>query len=179
MTAVEFLKENLKNENLIKHSFVVGAIMEGLADRLGEDKEKWKECGILHDIDYEKINGDFFQHGLVAEKMLKDFGAKEDIIKAVKVHNRRLGFNPETNIEKAICIADSLSGLLAASVLVLPSKNVADLKTKSVLKKFKEKSFASGVNREAILQCKEFFGLEIEDFISLGILSMQKNPGEL
>ncbi len=179
MEAIKFLKKNIKNENLIKHCLVVGAIMERLVVNLGEDAEKWKKCGLLHDIDYNMINGDFYQHGLVAEKILRDFGAEEDVIKAIKVHNRRLGLSPETNIEKAICIADALSGLLVASVLVLPSKKISDLKIEIVFKKFKEKSFAEGVNRESISQCIKFFNLGLRDFISLGILSIQKILEEL
>lgn len=179
MDNLQLLKENIKNENLIKHCFAVKAIMQGLAERFNKDKEKWGTAGLLHDIDYEKVKDDFKQHSLTGAKMLEDLGFEKDICQAIKAHNRMHGIIPETLIEKALLVADPLSGLIVASVLVLPSKKIADLEVSNVLKRFKEKAFAKGVIRENIEQCQEYLGLSLEDFVAMGLDSMKKVSNEL
>lgn len=176
---LELLRQNLSNENLIKHCLAVKSIMEGLAERFNENKEQWGTAGLLHDIDYEKVKDDFSQHSLIGAKMLEDLGYDKEICQAVKAHNRMHNIVPQASIEKALLAADPLSGLIVAAVLVLPSKKIKDLEASSVLKRFKEPAFAKGVNREGILQCQEYFNMSLEEFVSLGLEAMKKASEEL
>ena len=171
--ALKLLKENLFNQNLIKHCFAVEAIMRALAQKFGEDEEKWALTGLLHDIDYEKVKDDLSQHSLVGAKMLEDLGLDKDICQAVKVHNEAHGILPETLLDKALFITDPLTGLIVAATLVLPSKKIADLTVENVLNRFKEKAFARGANREIMGKCEELLDLKLEEFVDIGLKAMQ------
>jgi len=177
--ALAILKENLSNQNLIKHCFAVEAIMKALARRFNEDEEKWGLAGLLHDIDYEKVKDDLSQHSLVGAKILEDLGLDKDICQAVKVHNEAHGIAPETLMEKALFAADPLTGLIVAAALVLPSKKIKDLTADNVLNRFKEKAFARGANREIIGKCEELLGLGLEEFTKIGLGAMQAIDSDL
>ncbi len=177
--AFETLKQNIQNQNLIKHCLAVEAIMRTLARNFKEDEEKWGLTGLLHDIDYEKVKDDLSQHSLVGAKMLEDLGIDKDICQAVKVHNEAHNILPQTLLEKALFVTDPLTGLIVAATLVLPSKKIADLTLKNVLNRFKEKSFAKGANREIIKKSEELLNLKLEDFVKIGIEAMQKIAKDL
>ena len=173
------LKQNLKNNNLIKHSLAVEASMKELAKYFKEDEEKWQTCGLLHDIDYEKIKGNIELHSKIGSEMLKDLGFEEDICQAVLTHNEAHGIKPETLMAKALYCVDPLTGLIVASTLVSPSKKIKELKVENVLKRFKEKAFARGANREIIAKCQELLDLSLEDFVKIVLLAMQNINEEL
>jgi len=177
--AINLLKENIQTQNLIKHSLAVGAIMKALAERFGEDQEKWEICGLLHDIDYEKTKNEPEKHSLVGAQMLKEKGLDEEIVEAVKTHNEAHGIEPKSLMAKALYVSDPLSGLIVAATLVLPSKRIKDLKVQNVLNRFKEKSFARGANREIIKKCEEYLGLSLEEFIEIALKAMQGISEEL
>lgn len=177
--AFKLLKENLTNQNLIKHCLAVEAIMRALARHFNEDEEEWGLAGLLHDIDYEKVKDDLAQHSLLGAEILKEAGLKGDICQAVKVHNEAHGILPQTLMEKALFVVDPLTGLIVAADLVLPSKKLADLTVKNVLNRFKEKAFARGANREIIKKCQEYLNLSLADFIKISLEAMQGMAEEL
>lgn len=177
--ALKILRDNLQNENLIKHSLAVEKVMRALALQFGEDEEKWALAGLLHDIDYEKVKDDMSRHSLVGAEMLASFGLSQDICQAVKVHNKAHGIKPETLIEKALFVSDPLTGLIVASTLVLPSKKIADLTKENVLNRFKEKSFAKGACRETIGKCQDLLAVPLEDFVDIGLRAMQEISEDL
>ena len=177
---LKILRENLSNQNLIKHCLAVEAIMKALARRFNEgEEEKWGLAGLLHDIDYEKVKDDLSQHSLVGAKMLEDMGIDKEICQAVKVHNEAHGIPPQTLLDKALFVIDPLTGLIVAATLVLPSKKIADLTVENILNRFKEKAFARGANREIIRRCKELLGLELEEFTRIGLEAMQEINSDL
>jgi len=173
------LKQNLSNQNLIKHSLTVEAVMRVLARRFNEDEEKWGLTGLLHDIDYDKVKNNLSQHSLVGAKMLQDLGFEEDICQAVKVHNEAHGILPQTLLEKALFVTDPLTGLIVAATLVLPSKKLVDLSPENVLNRFKEKAFARGANREIIRKCQEYLNLKLEEFVKIGVEAIQGISNEV
>jgi len=177
--AINFLKENIQTQNLIKHSLAVGAIMKALAERFNQEANKWEICGLLHDIDYEKTKNEPEKHSLVGAKMLKEKGLDEEIVEAVKTHNEAHGIEPKSLMAKALYVCDPLSGLIVAATLVLPSKKLEDLTVQNVLNRFKEKAFARGANREIIKKCEEYLGLSLEEFIGIALEAMQEISGEL
>jgi hypothetical protein len=177
--AFNLLKENLKNQNLIKHSLAVEAGMKALAKFFGEDEEKWVLAGLLHDIDYEKTKGNPKLHSKLGAEMLKNMGFKEEICEAILSHNEAHEIEPKTKMAKALYCLDPLTGLIVASTLVLPSRKLKDLTVENVLNRFKEKRFAAGANREIIKKCKDFLGISLEKFVEIILGAMQKISDQL
>ncbi|MFC2007165.1 HDIG domain-containing metalloprotein [Chloroflexota bacterium] len=166
------IKENVENKNMIKHMLATEAIMRALASRLGGDEMEWGLTGLLHDIDVELTEGDMSTHSTLGADIARDLGASESIAHAILVHNEAHGIQRETELDKALFCTDKLTGLITAAVLVRPDKKLANLEAKSVMKRYKEKGFAAGSNREQIAMCSEI-GLELDEFIVLGIEAMQ------
>jgi putative nucleotidyltransferase with HDIG domain len=163
---------NVQDKNMIKHMLATEAIMRALAGRLGgEDEDEWGITGLIHDIDMELVEGDMSSHSKLSADIAQELGASETMAHAILCHNEAHGVPRETKLDKALFCADPLSGLITAAALVRPDK-LSGLNTKSVMKRFREKSFAAGVNREQVVQCQEI-GLDLEEFISLGIEAMK------
>ncbi|MGD1120074.1 MAG: HD domain-containing protein [Dehalococcoidales bacterium] len=171
--ALESIRENVANEHLVRHMLATEAIMRALARRLGGEEEEWGLAGLLHDIDVELTEGNMATHSQLGADMARDLGASETIANAILCHNEQHGVKPETLMEKALFCADPLTGLITAAVLVRPDKKIESLEANSVRKRFKEKSFAAGASREQISRCSEI-GLELEDFITLGVAAMKE-----
>jgi len=168
---------NVQDKNMIKHMLATEAIMRALARKLGEDENEWGITGLIHDIDMELVEGDMSSHSILGADIAKELGASETMIHAILCHNEAHGVPRETKLDKALFCADPLSGLITAAALVRPDK-LNGLTTKSVMKRFREKSFAAGVNREQVAQCQEI-GLELEEFIGLGIEAMKEIASDL
>jgi len=178
--AINLIKQYVKNKNSIKHMMATEAIMRDLAEKFNEDKERWGLAGLLHDIDMEIVDyaSNPEKHGIKGAEILKEKGIDEEIIETVKAHNPENGKKSETLMEKSIFCADPLTGLIVAGVLVLPSKKISELTAESILKRFKEKAFARGANRETIARCSEI-GIELEEFIGIGLKAMKKISNKL
>jgi len=173
---LKLLHQKVKSKNLIKHMLATEACMRALADRMGEDKEKWGVAGLVHDIDYEETKDNFDQHGLVSARMLEEMGFPQDIIDAVKAHAGKK--EPTTKMEWALYAVDPLTGLIVAAALMHPSKSLTGIDRDFVLRRFKEKRFAAGANRDQIRQCEKL-GLTLEEFIDICVKAMQGIAKEL
>lgn len=172
--ALFLLKKYVKKENMIKHSLATEAVMRNLAKRLKEDQEKWGITGLLHDIDVEITNANLNIHGLEAEKILKEINIAPEIIEAIVRHNEVASKKPrETALQHALASAETITGLITATALVYPDKKLASVKTKSIIKRMKEKLFAASVNREIIKEC-EHLGLTLEEFCEIALKAMQE-----
>ena len=171
--ALDSVKANVENENLIKHMLATEAIMRSLAGRLGEDEEEWGLTGLLHDIDVELTEGDMSSHSKLGADLVREMGASEEMAHAVLSHNQGHGVPLETKLDKALYCADPLTGLVTAAALVRPDKKLASVEAKSVNKRYKEKAFAAGADREQISSCSEI-GLELDEFIELGLEAMKR-----
>ena len=172
------IKENVENKNLVKHMLATEAIMRALARRFGEDEKEWGLTGLLHDIDVELTGGDMNTHSKLGADLARDMGASEAMAHAILCHNDAHGILLETKLDKALFCADPLTGLITAAALVRPDKKLAGVEASSVRKRFKEKSFAAGANREQISKCSEI-ELELDEFIELGLKAMQGIAAEL
>ena len=168
---------NVQDKNMIKHMLATEAIMRALARKLGEDEDEWGITGLIHDIDMELVEGNMSSHSKLGADIAQELGASETMAHAILCHNEAHDIPRKTKLDKALFCADPLSGLITAAALVRPDK-LSGLTTKSVMKRFREKSFAAGVNREQVAQCQEI-GLELEEFISLGIEAMKGIASEL
>ena len=176
--ALDSVKANVENENLVRHMLATEAIMRALARRLGDDEEEWGLTGLLHDIDMELTGADMRSHSKLGADLARELGASEAIAHAILCHNEAHGVPMETKLDKALFCADPLTGLITTAALVRPDKKLAGLEARSVIKKFKEKSFAAGVNRQQISLCSEI-GLELGEFIELGLVAMQGIAADL
>lgn len=175
---LDSINENVENKNLVKHMLATEAIMRALARHLGEDEEEWGLTGLLHDIDVELAGGDMSSHSKLGADLAKELGASEAMAHAILCHNEAHGIPRETRLDKALFCVDPLTGLITAAALVRPDKKLAGLGAKSVIKRFKEKSFAAGANREQISLCSEI-GLELGEFVELGLTAMQEISSDL
>ncbi len=176
--ALSLLKEYNKNEGLIKHALAVEAVMRYCARKGGQDEGKWGIIGLVHDLDYEQFPQ---QHCKKTEEILKAQNWPEDYIRAVMSHGWGIctDVEPQSELEKTLYAVDELVGLIVATALVRPSKSVMDMKVKSVKKKWKDKSFAAGVNRDVIEKGAERLGVELGELIEDAIMGMREVADEI
>jgi putative nucleotidyltransferase with HDIG domain len=135
----------------MRHALAVEATMKYFARHYGEDEELWATSGLLHDIDWETTKSVEAEHPVRGGEMLREKGYEEEIIRAELAHGWDFsGVEPISRMEKTLFAIDELTGLVTAVALVRPGKSLANLEVKSVKKKWKDKTFARGVNREVI-----------------------------
>jgi len=170
--ALDSIKTNVENGNLIKHMLATEAVMQTLAKHFSEDEEEWGLTGLLHDIDTELTHGDMQTHSKLGADLAREIGASEAVGHAILCHNEVHGVPRESKLDKALFCADPLTGLIIAAALVRPDKKLASLEAESVIKKFKQKGFAAGVHREHITLCSEI-GVEFDSFIEMGLTAMK------
>lgn len=170
--ALRLVRENVRNEKLVKHMLAVEALMRALARRLGEDEELWGLTGLLHDLDYEKTKEDFSRHGLVSAEMLKGLLPPE-ALNAIRAHNELTGFKCESRLAKALKACDQLSGLIIATALVMPGKRISEVKVRSLKRKFKQKDFARGVRRD-LIRLVEDLGVGLDEFFEIGLSALKE-----
>lgn len=171
--ALGLLKQYVKKENMIYHSLASEAVMRAMAKKLGQDEEKWGLAGLLHDIDVEITNADPLTHGQIAVWILQKEGVNPTIIEAISMHNEMSSPAPRSELfHHALAAGETITGLITATTLVYPDKKLASVKSKSIVKRMKEKAFAASVKRENIMEC-ENCGLSIEEFAELSVTAMQ------
>jgi putative nucleotidyltransferase with HDIG domain len=176
--AYSLLTEYTKNENLIKHAIAVEAAMRAYARKFGEDEEKWRIVGLLHDFDYE-IHPTAEEHPLKGADILRERGYSEEIVRAVLSHANHMELSRDTTMEKALYAVDELTGFIIAVALVRPNKSLLEVKPKSVRKKMKDKAFARAVNRDDLVNSAELLGVDLSEHIGFVIEAMQGIAPEL
>ena len=177
--AINLVRSNVNNNNLVKHMIAVGAIMKELAHTLGEDEKKWELTGILHDLDYEETKENLSKHGLRSAEMLEGV-LDRDALEAIKTHAYELNNyrKPESKIEIALIASDAVSGLVIATALMMPDKKLASVSLKSLRSKFKQKAFAKGANRDNIRMCEQL-RIDLDSFLDLSLRALQAISDEL
>jgi putative nucleotidyltransferase with HDIG domain len=170
--ALRLFKEYNSSESLLKHALAVEGVMRHIARKHGEDEEKWGIIGLVHDLDYEQYPE---EHCTVTKKILEEHDWPEEYIRAVVSHGWGIcsDVEPQSLLEKSLYAIDELTGLVTTTALVRPSKSVLDMKVKSVKKKWKEKGFAAGVDRNIIEQGAGMLGVELGELIGDTIEGMR------
>jgi putative nucleotidyltransferase with HDIG domain len=176
--ALSLLEEYNKSEGLIKHALAVEAVMRYCARKRGQDEEKWGLIGLVHDLDYEQFPE---QHCKKTEEILKSLNWPDEYVRAILSHGWGIctDVEPQSEMEKLLYAVDELTGLVAATALVRPSRSVLDMKAKSVKKKWKDKAFAAGVNRSVIEKGAEMLGMELGELIDDVIMGMREVADEI
>lgn len=186
--AYELLTKYIQTQNLLKHSLATEVTMKALYKRLTPHDEQTKEgeltwgiTGLLHDVDYEKAldAGDVEQHGTLIFIDEKD-DLPEDIRHGIQAHAFMYSkVMPASHMDWAITTCDQLTGLIIACALVTPEKKLETVTPERVMKKFKQKAFAAGADREMIGRCEEKLEIPLEEFIAITLKAMQSIHTEL
>jgi putative nucleotidyltransferase with HDIG domain len=176
--ALDIVREYIKNENLVRHMLAVEAAMRFYARKLGEDEEIWGMTGLLHDFDWE-IHPTLEQHPQDGAPILKKRGVPDVIVQAILSHADHTGVPRQTRMQKGLYACDEITGLITAVALVRPSRSLEDLTSQSVKKKWKDRAFAAGANREEISKATEEFGIELWEHVDNVILAMRPIAVEL
>jgi putative nucleotidyltransferase with HDIG domain len=176
--ALVIVHEFVKSETLIRHMLSVEAALRFYARKFGEDEELWGITGLLHDFDWE-IHPDLLRHPTAGAPLLRERGVPEPVVRAILSHGVDTGVPRETPLEKALYACDELTGLIAAVALVRPSRSLADLTASSVKKKWKDRAFAAGANREEIARGAQELGVELWEHVENVIRGMQPAAAEL
>lgn len=175
--ALELVWQHTESDSLRRHMLTVETCLRWYADQLGEVIEEWGLAGLLHDFDYEKHPD---EHPLWGMNLLETMDVSPEVIRAIASHYpAKTGVQPESKMERYLFACDELSGFITAVTYVRPSKNIADVEVKSVLKKLKEPNFAAGVNRDDVRQGTELIGLPIEEHIQNMLTAIKQNSLQL
>lgn len=173
-TAHQLLVNTITDENLRRHMLATESIMKALATHFhAASPEAWGIAGLLHDIDYERVPVE--QHSIAGADQLQAAGLHQLIVHAVREHNPAHGIPPSTIMSKALLTLETLTGLIIATTFVRPDKKIAGVEVKSVMKKFKTKGFAAGVDRELIRQCETLLNLPLEQAIGICLGAMKQD----
>jgi predicted hydrolase (HD superfamily) len=176
--ALNLVREFVKNESLVRHMLSVEAAMRFYAEKFGENAEGWGLLGLIHDFDWE-IHPNLEQHPMAGAPILRERGLPEDIIQDVLSHAERSGVPRDTLRRKALYACDEITGLITAVCLVRPSRSILDLETSSVKKKWKDKAFAAGTDREVMAQGAQDLGIELWEHVGNVITAMKRIAPEL
>lgn len=182
--AYQILTELIKNQNLLRHHLACEATMKALCLKLNpqadaNEVEKWGIVGLLHDADYELTKDTPEKHTIVLEEKLGDRIPK-DIMHAIQSHNSdRNGVEPKSLMDWSIYCCDELTGLIVAAALIHPDKKLTSINTEFIIKRFGEKSFAKGADREMIKKCEEKLGIALPEFVDITLAAMQTISKEL
>lgn len=176
--AMALIHEYVKNQGLINHMLSVEAAMRFYANQLGQDEETWGLAGLLHDFDWE-IHPTAEEHPAMGAPLLRERGVPEEIVMAILSHGSNTGIPRDSLMRKALNACDEVTGLITAVALVRPSRSLYDLAASSVKKKWKDRAFAAGANREEIAKGAEEFGIDLWEHVDNVILAMRKIAPEL
>jgi predicted hydrolase (HD superfamily) len=185
--ALKILDELGNSPNMLKHALACGFVMRDLCEKISKgiqenhseplDPDDWEIVGLLHDADYEKTEKSLELHTEETTKKLQAIPADIRIIDAIRGHCDKA--ERKTMMAKAIYASDELTGLIVAAALVQPDKKLKSLNLESVMKKFKDKAFAKGANRDQIMTCESELKMPLEQFTAIVLNSMQSRSKEL
>ncbi|MDE2820596.1 MAG: HDIG domain-containing protein [Chloroflexota bacterium] len=178
-TAWGIVCEFVASEGLRKHMLSVEFAMREYAEHYGEDPDSWGLVGLLHDFDWE-AHPSLEQHPMDGAPILRERGLGEEDIRTILSHGPLAADDRRTLRDKALYAVDELTGLITAVALVRPSKDIRDVKVKSIRKKWKDKAFAAGVNRQDVIDGCEALGVDVWEFhVPLVLRAMQKHAAAL
>ena len=181
--ALALMHEYTASDSLRKHMLSVEAAMRAYAKKFGEDEERWGLAGLLHDFDYEKFPNEAHspteEHPAEGVRVLRAKGYPEDILQAILGHAHYSGVPRETKMAKTLFAVDELTGLITATALVKPTKNIHEVEVRSVRKKMKDKAFARGVSREDVVNGAAELGVDLDEHIAFVLGAMQARSADL
>lgn len=176
--ARQLLEHYVQDTSLRRHMFAVEAAMRAYARKFGENEDRWRATGLLHDFDWE-IHPTAAEHPELGCRMLEEMGWPEDIVRAIRGHATYLNVPRETPLARTLFACDELTGFIVAVVQVRPNKTIREVTVPSVLKKLKDKRFAAKVDRDEVTQAANEFGVDLETHIQFLIDALTENAENL
>ena len=176
--ALSLVHEFVKNESLVRHMLSVEAAMRFYAEKLGGEVATWGLTGLLHDFDWE-IHPTLEEHPQAGAPILRARGVPAEVVRAILSHADHTGVPRQSPMEKGLYACDEITGLVTAVALVRPSRSLHDLRAASVKKKWKDRAFAAGANREEIARATEEFGLPLWEHVENVIQAMRRIATDL
>lgn len=184
--AWQLMTQHVQAAGLRRHMLAVEAAMRWYAARLGEDVEAWGLAGLLHDFDWE-IHPTLESHPADGAPILREHGCDENVVQAILSHNTEgTGVERSRPIDFGLLACDEITGLILAAALVRPSKDVREVEVKSIKKRWKERTFAAGVDREHVEAATADFsrecfggGLDLWEHVGNVLAAMQGIAAEL
>jgi len=181
--ALQLMHEHTQSPSLRQHMLAVEAAMRAYAAKSGADAETWGLAGLLHDFDYERYPNQEHSptegHPVWGVRLLREKGVADPVCRAILGHGTYTGVPRDTPMAKTLFAVDELCGFLVACALVRPSKSFGDLEVASVKKKFKDKGFARGVNRDEVTQGAAELGVPLDEHIAFVIQALRPVEGTL
>jgi uncharacterized protein len=174
--ALELVRQHVANKNLINHMLATEAIMVELAQHFNEDEAEWGLAGLLHDLDYDETYDKPDVHGYRTAEMLKETSVSEPVVRAILAHAHKAPL--DSTFDKALYATDPLTGFLVACALMTADKKLDSTTVEFAQRRFKEKGFARGANRDQMASC-ESFGFSLEEFMALGLKAMRNISDEI
>jgi len=175
--ALALVHEYTANENLRRHMYAVELAMRAMAERAGEDPDRWGIVGLVHDFDYERFPNDAHapdqEHPSEGVRILAAEGLDDESCQAILGHASYTGVPRTTPMARALFGVDELCGFLVACALVRPSRSLADLEVSSVRKKLKDKAFARGVNRDDVMAGAAELEMPLDDLIAFLLAALR------
>ena len=176
--ALSILHEFVEKESLINHMLAVESAVRFYAKKFNENEGMWGICGLLHDFDYE-IHPDLERHPSAGAVILKERNVPEEIVQAILSHGDHSGVPRDTLLRKTLFACDEITGLITACALVRPSRSLYDLEVSSIKKKWKDKAFAAGANRDEIILGARELGIDLWEHTNNVILAMREIAKEI
>ena len=170
------MEQKVSTVNLQKHMIAAAEVLRALASRLGQDEELFYLTGLLHDLDYETTKENPERHGLETEEMLSGQDVPGEMIHAIKAHAEKAPL--ESTLDICLYAADPVTGFIVACALIRPEKKLAPVDLEFMLKRWKEKRFAAGADRD-IMDTITRTGLTREEFLQTSLDAMKESAGEL
>jgi len=181
--ALALVHEYTESEALRRHMLAVELAMRAMATRLGADPDHWGLVGLVHDFDYQRFPNDAHsateEHPAEGVRILASQGFPADLCEAIMGHARYTGVARTTPVAQSLFAVDELTGLITATALVRPGRNLMEVEARSVRKKMKDKAFARGVNREDVITGAAELGVDLDEHIAFVIVAMQGIAPEL
>ncbi len=169
-----------ESESLRKHMLAVESATAAYARKLGADETMWRVAALLHDFDYERYpTPDEAGHPYVGVSYLREQGYPEEVLDAIMGHADYTGVPRKTPLARALYACDELTGLITAATLVRPDKDVRSVELRSLKKKFKDKAFARGVNREDVMRGADELGVELWEHVAFVLSAVQADAVKL
>jgi uncharacterized protein len=180
--ALELLHKHVTNQNLRRHCYAVEAAMRALARHFKADEDIWGLAGLLHDADYEQTKDNAAKHTHILLSWLEDYEIPEEIKNAILAHGWEYVEGnpmPTNDMEWSLYCCDELTGLIVAVALVKPERNLSSVSVDSTMRKWDQKSFAAGANRDQIKTCETKLNIPLPQFIEIVLTSMQSVAPDL
>ena len=169
------IQEYGSTENHTRHMLAVEAAMRAYASRFGEDEDLWGAIGLVHDFEYDQFPD---EHPYAGARILREKGYSEEIVNTIQSHGDT-GVPRDTRMAQTLHAVDELTGLIVAVALVRPSKDIRDVKIKSVRKKWKDRAFAAAVDREEIDQASTALGVDLWEHVGIVLEAMKGIASEI